>query len=103
VVLNKAFNDAVHVARAFSSLPKLADEEGVNLPQSGLIRKVRKAFNFLPIHRIFHSVEFTMFIALFGGMQGSLMVALWIALFVTVGHVVAITTSSKLRNEGVQR
>lgn len=102
IVLNKAFNDAVHVARAFSSLPKLADEDGVNLPQRDLLRKVRKAFNFLPIHRIFHSVEFTMFIAIFGGMQGSLVVAFWIALFVTVGHVIAITSSAKLKNERVQ-
>ena len=102
IVLNKTFNDAVHVARAFSSLPKLGDEDGINLPQRGLLRKVRRAFNFLPIHRIFHSVEFTMFIAVFGDMQGSLVVALWIAVFVTVGHVIAITSSAKLKNERVQ-
>jgi hypothetical protein len=29
-------------------------------------------------------------------------VALWIALFVTVGHVIAITSSAKLKNERVQ-
>ena len=98
IILNKAFNDAVHVARAFSGLGKIQDQKGANLPVKGLIRSLRKIFNYIPAQRLFHSVEFTIFIAIFGGMQSSLAVALGIALFVTVGHVVAIVTSSKLRN-----
>ena len=98
VILNKAFNDAVHVARAFSGLGKIQDQKGANLPVKGLIRSLRKIFNYIPAQRLFHSVEFTIFIAIFGSMQSSLAVALGIALFVTVGHVVAIVTSSKLRN-----
>ena len=98
IILNKAFNDAVHVARAFSGLGKIQDQKDANLPVKGLIRSLRKIFNYIPAQRIFHSVEFTIFVAIFGSMQSSLAVALGIALFVTVGHVVAIVTSSKLRN-----
>ena len=98
VILNKAFNDAVHVARAFSGLGKIQDQKDANLPVKGLIRSLRKIFNYIPAQRIFHSVEFTIFVAIFGSMQSSLAIALGIALFVTVGHVVAIVTSSKLRN-----
>ncbi len=98
IILNKAFNDAVHVARAFSGLGKIQDQKGANLPVKGLIRSLRKIFNYIPAQRLFHSVEFTIFIAIFGSMQSSLAVALGIALFVTVGHVVAIVTSAKLRN-----
>ncbi|MFM2234221.1 MAG: hypothetical protein RLZZ240_805, partial [Actinomycetota bacterium] len=87
-----------HVARAFSGLGKIQDQKDANLPVKGLIRSLRKIFDYLPAQRIFHSVEFTIFVAIFGSMQSSLAVALGIALFVTVGHVVAIVTSSKLRN-----
>lgn len=98
VVLNKAFNDAVHVARAFSGLPKLADAAGINLPQKGLLRQARKAFGLFPIHRIFHSVEFTMYIAILGRYEVALTAALGAAIIVTVGHIVAITQSGKLKN-----
>ena len=96
IIINKALNDAVHVARAFSGLPKLEDAKGVNLPRKGALRFARKAFNFLPAHRIFHSVEFTMYVAIFGSFAISLQIALIIALFVTAGHILAITIISKL-------
>lgn len=98
IILNKAFNDAVHVARAFSGLGKIQDQPGANLPRKGVLRFLRKIFNFLPAQRIFHSVEFTIFIALFSAFESSLAIALGIAVFVTVGHVAAIVSSSKLRN-----
>ena len=98
ILVNKAFNDAVHVARAFSGLGKIQDQKGANLPVKGILRTLRKIFNYIPAQRMFHSVEFTIFVALFGSFQSSLVVAFAIALFVTVGHVVAIVTSSKLRN-----
>jgi phosphatidylglycerophosphate synthase len=99
IILNKAFNDAVHVARAFSGLEKIQDARGANLPASGMLRTIRKAFNFLPAQRMFHSVEFTILIVLFGSFGSFLTIALVIAIFVTLGHVLAITTSSKLRND----
>ncbi len=98
VILNKALNDAVHVARAFSGLDKIQDEKGANLPTRGVLRSIRKVFNFLPAQRMFHSVEFTILIAIFGGFGSALTIALGIAVFVTLGHIIAITTSSKLRN-----
>jgi hypothetical protein len=39
-----------------------------------------------------------MYIAIFGSFAISLQIALIIALFVTVGHILAIITSAKLRN-----
>jgi phosphatidylglycerophosphate synthase len=98
VIINKGLNDAVHVARAFSGLNKIQDAKGVNLPVKGLLRSIRKAFNYLPAQRMFHSVEFTIFVAIFGSFSQSLTIALGIAVFVTLGHITAIVTSSKLRN-----
>lgn len=98
IVVNKGLNDAVHVARAFSGLPRLSDVKGVNLPQRGLLRTLRRVFNFVPAQRIFHSVEFTIYIAIFSTQPKSLAVAFGIAWFVTVGHIVSIISSSKLEN-----
>ena len=98
VIINKGLNDAVHVARAFSGLNKIQDKKGANLPVQGLLRTIRKAFNYLPAQRMFHSVEFTIYVVLFGSFSASLTVALGIATFVTLGHITAIVTSSKLRN-----
>jgi membrane protein implicated in regulation of membrane protease activity len=55
-------------------------------------------FRFIPVQRLFHSVEFTMFIAIFGAYPLSLEIALGVAFFVTVGHIAAIVSSAKLRN-----
>ena len=55
IVLNKALNDMVHVARANAGLPKLADTHGESAPRGGLIAKLRKAARFLPFHRLYHS------------------------------------------------
>jgi phosphatidylglycerophosphate synthase len=98
VLINKGLNDAVHVARAFSGLEKIQDTKGANLPVKGLLRSLRKVFNYLPAHRIFHSVEFTILIVIFGSFGQALTIALGIAIFVTLGHITAIVTSSKLRN-----
>ena len=98
VIFNKGLNDAVHVARAFSGLNKIQDKKGVNLPIKGILRTLRKVFNYLPAQRMFHSIEFTIFVAIFGSYSISLEIALAIALFVTAGHIAAIVTSSKLRN-----
>jgi len=98
VIVNKGLNDAVHVARAFSGLPKIQDKSGINMPVKGILRKIRKVFNFIPAQRMFHSVEFTMYVALFGTFNESLEIALGISLFVTIGHIAAIVSSAKLRN-----
>ena len=98
VVVNKGLNDAVHVARAFSGLPKIQDQAGINLPVKGILRKIRKVFDFIPAQRMFHSIEFTMYVAIFGVFTQSLEIALGISLFGTIGHIAAIVSSAKLRN-----
>jgi phosphatidylglycerophosphate synthase len=98
VIVNKGLNDAVHVARAFSGLPKIQDQAGINMPVKGILRKIRKVFNFIPAQRMFHSIEFTMYVAIFGTFNESLEIALGISLFVRVGHIAAIVSSAKLRN-----
>ena len=98
IILNKGLNDAVHVARAFSGLPKIQDLDGANLPVKGVLRNIRKVFNFIPTQRIFHSIEFTMYVAIFGALKESMEIALAISLFVTIGHIAAIVSSAKLRN-----
>jgi len=98
VIINKGLNDAVHVARAFSGLSKIQDKSGINMPTKGLLRSLRKIFDFIPAQRMFHSVEFTMYVAFFGTFNESLEIALGIALFVTIGHIAAIVSSAKLRN-----
>jgi len=99
VIINKGLNDTVHVARAFSGLAKIQDKKGVNLPLKGILRSARKVFNFLPAQRLFHSVEFTIFIAIFSSFDQALPIALGIGIFVTLGHIAAIVTSSKLRSD----
>ena len=98
IILNKGLNDAVHVARAFSGLPKIQDLDGANLPVKGVLRNIRKVFNFIPAQRIFHSIEFTMYVAIFGALKESMEIALAMSLFVTIGHIAAIVSSAKLRN-----
>lgn len=57
VLLNKALNDMVHVARAFNGLDKLPDSAEATRLNSGILAKLKSLARFLPFHRIFHSVE----------------------------------------------
>lgn len=107
ILFNKGMNDAVHVARAFSGLEKLADVKGMNLSNKSLLRTIRRIVSFFPIHRIFHSIEMTMFIAMLGLVgfifdisnifQLGLVFALVVASLSTPLHVAAIITSNKLK------
>jgi phosphatidylglycerophosphate synthase len=107
VMLNKALNDMVHVARAFAGLPRLEDVEGVGRPTSSGLARVRSLARFVPFHRVFHSVEMTIVIAIaaaadaIGGGLGAtrgLLAVMCAAVVVTLaGHVAAILSSTKLR------
>jgi phosphatidylglycerophosphate synthase len=107
IVLNKALNDMVHVARANAGLPKLADTHGETAPRGGLVAKLRRAARFVPFHRLYHSVELTLIafaaavIGLFAGQPdvdrwvvGLLLPLAVLALF---GHFVAIMASRRVR------
>lgn len=96
ILLNKGFNDAVHVARAYAALPKLADSRSVGEPKSAILRIARAPFRVFAVQRLFHSVEMSIIILIFGGSESLIRVALPIILFVTIGHLVAILSSRKL-------
>jgi phosphatidylglycerophosphate synthase len=108
IVLNKALNDMVHVARANAGLPKLADTHGETAPRGGLVAKLRKAARFLPFHRLYHSVELTL-VALAAALVGLIVgqplvdrvvvaVLLPLALLSIFGHFVAIMASRRVRS-----
>jgi len=95
ILLNKAFNDIVHVSRAFASLPKLSDSKESSAPTSGWLRIAKAPFKVFAVQRLFHSVEMTIIIALVGDREALVNLALYLAIFVTVGHLVAILGSRK--------
>lgn len=106
VLMNKALNDAVHVSRAAVGLGKMPDSTDSRRIDSSLLGLARKAFNLVPLHRIYHSVEMTHLILLAAIVQALtgaavlwwlLIVMVVITPFVLAGHFVAILASPKLR------
>ena len=108
IVLNKALNDMVHVARANAGLTRLADTHGEKTPTSSLIARVRRLARFLPFHRLYHSVELTMVIfaaAVVGLVVGQpvvdravLILLVPLAFLSLIGHFVAIMASKRVRS-----
>ncbi|WP_440711487.1 CDP-alcohol phosphatidyltransferase family protein [Herbiconiux sp. YIM B11900] len=113
IVLNKALNDMVHVARANAGLEKLADKQGESEPSQALVARLRRAARFVPFHRLYHSVELTMlifatavvglFVAGAGGdpivADRVLLVALVpLSILALIGHFVAIMASKRVRS-----
>ena len=108
IVLNKALNDMVHVARANAGLPKLADRKGEAEPSGRMIARLRRAARFVPFHRLYHSVELTILafltaiVGLFVGADvadRALLIALVpLAFLVLIGHFVAIMASRRVRS-----
>jgi phosphatidylglycerophosphate synthase len=106
VVLNKALNDMVRVARAGFGAPKLTYSTEESAPRAGLLATARTVARFLPFHRLFHSVELTMVIfaasvvGLFIGdveaMRWVLAILVPLALLTLVGHFIAIVSSKRL-------
>lgn len=108
ILLNKALNDMVHVARANAGLAKLADRRGESEPDQRMIAKLRRLARFVPFHRLYHSVELTIlvFIAAIVGLfigpelaDRALLIALVpLAALALVGHFVAIMASKRVRS-----
>jgi len=108
ILVNKALNDMVHVARSFNDLGKLPDtQEAKAVPAGTLLGRLRRLARFLPFHRIFHSVEMSLvaivlgvvglFVgdtAVFGWAVCILAPAIWL---VCLGHFAAILASPRLR------
>jgi phosphatidylglycerophosphate synthase len=108
VLVNKSLNDAVHLARSASGLPRLQDRAEEAAPRAAGVRRLRSLARFVPFHRAFHSVELTLLALVAavvdavsgGGLDATrvLVVALVLAAAVTVvGHLAAILSSSRLR------
>ena len=107
IVLNKALNDMVHVARAHAGLAKLADRKSEAEPDRALLARLRRAARFVPFHRLYHSVELTILalVAALVGLivggpvadRGLLLGLLVLSLFALAGHFVAIISSQRVR------
>lgn len=107
IVLNKALNDMVHVARAHSGRERAPDDAATAAPRPGLVAKLRRVARFVPFHRLYHSIELSLIIlaaALVDLAVGDLaathvllLVLVPASLLAVVGHFLAIVTSSRLR------
>lgn len=106
VILNKALNDAVHVSRYFAGLPKLEDRKSASQSRSPFVNFAKSIFKIIPIHRMFHSVEMTIWIFILSILDQLLTASLlkslfdWtipIVIFVFLGHLLSILTSGKLQ------
>ena len=104
VLINKSVNDAVAVARAAAGLPRLPDTPGAREPSPGALRTARSAARWVPMHRLFHSVEqshvyliaFVVGLWVPSALAWTLGTLVVIAPFVIVGHVVSALNSPRL-------
>ena len=96
ILLNKGFNDAVHVSRAFAGLSKLGDSKESSAPTKTWLRILKLPFKVFAVQRLFHSVEMSIVIAIFGNNPALIEVGIFVAIFVTIGHVISILGSKKL-------
>ncbi len=67
ILWNKAFNDIVHVSRAFAGLEKLADAKSVGAPTKGWLRIAKAPFRVFALQRLLDSVERSIVIAILIG------------------------------------
>jgi phosphatidylglycerophosphate synthase len=106
VLLNKAFTDLVHVARAKTGRPMLEDVAEATRSRVSGLAAVRRAFGYLPVFRAFVAVEASLLVlaagvvdVVRGDLLGTqvLMVAMVPLVLITAGgHLVGVLTSSRL-------
>ena len=107
ILLNKALNDMVHVARATAGLPRVADDEATTAPRASGLARLRRLARFVPFHRLYHSIELSLLVLAAAlvdlvtddltGTHTLLLVLLPAALLAVGGHFLAIVNSSRLR------
>lgn len=107
IVLNKALNDMVHVARANAGLERLGDRRGEAEPSQRIVARLRRLARFVPFHRLYHSVELTIiaFVAAIIGLflapsvadRALVLILLPLAVLALIGHFVAIMGSKRVR------
>jgi phosphatidylglycerophosphate synthase len=108
ILLNKALNDMVHVARASAGLPRMPDDEATTAPRAGGLARLRRLARFVPFHRLYHSIELSLLIlvaALADLATGDLaathvllLVLVPASLLAVAGHFLAIVSSARLRS-----
>lgn len=106
VLLNKAFTDLVHVARAKTGRPMLEDVAATTQSRVSGVAVVRRAMGYLPIFRAFVAVEASLLVLVAGvvdvargdllGTQILVVVMVPLALITAGGHLVGVLTSSRL-------
>lgn len=106
VLMNKAFTDLVHVARAKSGRPPLEDVAATARSKVSGLAAVRRALAYLPIFRAFIAVEASLLALAAGvvdavrgdllGTQVLVVVMVPLALVTAGGHLVGVLTSSRL-------
>ena len=107
VLLIRTESALVHVARAQSGRPLVADTEAVAAPTSTGLRRLRRALAFVPFYRAFVATEATLLAlgaavvdAIAGDFVGTrvlLSALLPLAALTAAGHLFAVLASSRLR------
>ncbi len=109
VVLGKLETDLVTVARAGAGLSTSAGGEGSGDHRSrvGPVRRLRRVFDLLPVHRLIGAIELSLFVlavavvdAVLGtvvGTQVLVAAVAAVALVVALGHPVTILSSDRLK------
>lgn len=106
-LLIKAESTLVHLSRALSGLPVLADTVATARPRGATLARLRSAAGRLPFFRAFVTVETTL-LALaaaladlvlgdLAGTRGLVLVLVPVAVLTVVGHLVAVVTSARLQ------
>jgi phosphatidylglycerophosphate synthase len=111
ILLNKTLNDLVHVSRAFAGMERVADSAAAAAPRPGTVARLRRVARFVPIHRLYHSVELTLFALVasvvdliagdaMDGLAGTrwlLVLLLPFSILALIGHFTTIMASPRLR------
>ncbi|MBB2985461.1 CDP-alcohol phosphatidyltransferase family protein [Terracoccus luteus] len=106
VLLNKSFTDLMHVARAKSGRPVLADVVDTARPKSSGMARLRSSLAYLPFFRAFIAIEASLLVlvaavvdAVHGDLVGSrflVVVMVPLAVVTALGHLAAVLASSRL-------
>jgi phosphatidylglycerophosphate synthase len=107
VLLTKAETDLVHVARAQSKLPPVADVAEVAAPHAAGLRRLRSLATLIPFNRALLAIEMSvlaLIASIIDAARGDLsamrvldVALLVVAGIVVVGHLLAVVSSARLR------
>lgn len=106
VLLVKAENDLIHVARVLAGSERVSDDAGTAAARPGLIRTLRRLVGLVPFNRILHAIEMTgvallaavadVLLGSLRGMQVLTVALVAVGVVVVVGHLVVILLSRRL-------